>query len=89
MTVHENPETREEDYAAVMQAVAYLMLAAVERGLGTHIRTGAVLEDPAARAAIGAREGERIVALLSVGVPAEVPPPKARQRSAELTTWQD
>ena len=89
MTVHESPETREEDYAAVMQAVAYLMLAAVERGLGTHMRTGAVLEDPAARAAIGAREGERIVALLSVGVPAEVPSPKARQGSAALTTWTD
>lgn len=89
MTVHENPETREEDYAAVMQAVAYLMLAAVERGLGTHMRTGAVLEDPAARAAIGAREGERIVALLSVGVPAEVPAPKARQGASEHTAWTD
>lgn len=89
MTLHENPETREEDYAAVMQAVAYLMLAAVERGLGTHMRTGAVLEDPAARAAIGAREGERVVALLSVGVPAEVPAPKARQGAAEMTAWMD
>ena len=39
---------------ALMQAVAYLMLAAVERGLGTHMRTGAVLEDPVARAASGA-----------------------------------
>ena len=63
------------------------MLAAVDRGLGTHMRTGAVLEDPVARAAIGAREGERVLALLSVGVPAEVPEPKARQRSAELTRW--
>lgn len=89
MTVHENPETREEDYAAVMQAVGYLMLAAVERGLGTHVRTGAVLEDPAARAAIGARDGERIVALVSVGVPAEVPAPKPRRGSGEVTTWTD
>ena len=87
MTVHESPETREEDYAAVMQAVAYLMLAAVDRGLGTHMRTGAVLDDPVARAAIGAPEGERVLAILSVGVPAEVPEPKARQRSAELTRW--
>ena len=87
MTLSDNAETREEDYAAVMQAVAYLTLAAVERGLGTHIRTGAVLEDPAARAAIGAREGERVVALVSMGVPAEVPEPKARQGSAEVTRW--
>ena len=72
-----------------MQGIAYLMLVAVERGLGTHVRTGAVLEDPAARAAIGAREGERVVAIVSVGAPAEVPAPKARQRSADLTDWVD
>src|SRR5688572_12096235 len=71
MTLGEKPETREEDYAAVMQAVGNMMLTAVERGLGTHVRTGAVMDDPAARAAVGVREGERIVALLSVGVPAE------------------
>ena len=87
MTLHEKAETREEDYAAVMQAVAYLMLAAVERGLGTHMRTGAVMDDPVARAAIGAGEGERVVATLSVGVPAEVPEAKARQRSGEVTRW--
>ena len=85
----EKPETREEDYAAVMQALGYLMLAAVERGLGTHVRTGAVMDDPAARAAVGARDGERIVAMLSVGVPAEVPAPKARQGAAAVTTWTD
>ena len=89
MVVHENPETREEDYAAVMQAVGNMMLTAMERGLGTHVRTGAVLEDPAARTAVGVRDGERIVAMLSVGVPAEVPPPKARQRAAAVTTWVD
>ena len=85
--LHEAPETREEDYAAVMQAVSNMMLAAMDRGLGTHVRTGAVLEDPAARAAGGVRDGERIVALLTVGVPAEGPPPKARQGAAAVTTW--
>jgi len=87
MVLHESPETREEDYAAVMQAIANIMLAAVERGLGTHMRTGAVLDDPAARAAVGVREGERIVAILSVGVPAEVPPAKPRQGAAAVTSW--
>jgi nitroreductase len=89
MVLDEKPETREEDYAAVMQAVGNFMLAAVERGLGTHIRTGAVMDDPAARAAAGVRDGERIVALLSVGVPAEVPLPKARQGATAVTTWVD
>ena len=87
MALHDSPETREEDYAAVMQAVGNIMLAAVERGLGTHMRTGAVMDDPAARAAVGVRDGERIVAMLTVGVPAEVPPPKARQGAAAVTTW--
>ena len=87
MVVHENAETREEDYAAVMQAMNNMMLVAVERGLGTHVRTGAVLEDPAARTAVGVRDGERIVALLSVGVPAEVPAPKARRGASETTSW--
>jgi len=89
MVLGESPETREEDYAAVMQAIANIMLAAVGRGLGTHMRTGAVMEDPVARAAVGAREGERIVALLSVGVPAEMPAPKARQAATAVTTWTD
>jgi nitroreductase len=89
MVQHESPETREEDYAAVMQAISNIMLAAVERGLGTHMRTGAVMDDPAARAAIGAREGERIVAIVSVGVPAEMPAPKTRQGAAAVTQWVD
>jgi nitroreductase len=89
MVLHEQAETREEDYAAVMQAIANIMLAAVERGLGTHMRTGAVLEDPAAREAVGVRERERIVAMLSIGVPAEMPPPKVRQEAATVTRWID
>jgi nitroreductase len=89
MVVSESAETREEDYAAVMQAVANIMLTAVEHGLGTHMRTGAVMDDPAARAAIGARDGERVVGIVSVGYPEEVPPAKARQSAASVTTWTD
>lgn len=89
MAVHDNPDTREEDYAAVMQGIANVMLTAVDRGLGTHMRTGAVMEDPAARAAVGVRDGERIVAMLSVGVPAELSAAKARQAAAAVTTWRD
>jgi nitroreductase len=85
---NENPEIAEEDYAATMMGVANLCIAAVEAGLGTQIRSGAVLNDPAARSAIGAVEGERIVALVSVGEPADVPPAKARQPVANITTWQ-
>jgi len=84
---NENPEIREEDYAAAMMAVQTIALTAVELGLGTHIKSGAVMDDPAARAAIGVRDGERIVALINVGEPAEVPPPKPRTPAAEHTVW--
>lgn len=89
MVLSDSPETREEDYAAVMMAVQNLMLAAVGRGLGTHLKTGAVMDDPDARAAVGVSPGERIVATINVGVPAEVPPPRERQPAAAFTRWLD
>lgn len=82
-----DPEMREEDYAAVMMGVQNLSLAALELGLGAQIKTGAVMADPAARAAAGVPDGERIVAVVSVGVPADVPPAKPRRPASELTTW--
>jgi nitroreductase len=85
----DDPEVREEDYAAAMMAVENLALAAVELGLGTHIKTGGVMSDPAARAAAGVRDGERIVAIVNVGEPADVPPPKSREAAAVFTTWKD
>lgn len=70
-----------------MMAVQNMSLVAVELGLGTHIKTGAVMSDPAARAAAGVRDGERIVAILNVGVPAETPGPKKRESASTYTTW--
>jgi len=87
MTEDANLEIREEDYAATMMAVENLSLAAVSLGLGTHIKTGAIMQDPAARAAAGVPEGERIVVVLNVGEPAVVPPAKERKSAASLTTW--
>lgn len=87
VTTNENPEIREEDYAAVMMGIANLTLTAVELGLGTHLKTGAVMADPAARAAVGVRDDERIVAVVNIGEPAEVPPPKKREPASSYTTW--
>ena len=86
-TVDQNPEIREEDYAAIMMAVQNLLLAAHAEGLGTHVRSGAVMDDPRARAAVGVPEGERIVALIQLGEPAAAPEKKARRRAADVTTW--
>ena len=82
-----SPEIRDEDLAATMMATQNLALAAVALGLGTHIKTGAVMQDPAARAAAGVAEGERIVAVINVGEPSVVPPAKERKSAASLTTW--
>jgi nitroreductase len=84
---HEEPERREEDYAAVMMGIQNLSLAAVELGLGTHVKTGAVLEDPAARAAVGVPNGERMVAVVNIGEPAELSAAKPRRPAGEFTTW--
>lgn len=90
MVQHENPEIREEDYAAVWMAIQNLAIAAVEMGLGTHIKTGAVMADPNARAAAGVTdEAQRIVAIVNVGEPAETPPAKNRDPALTHTTWMD
>jgi nitroreductase len=84
---NENPEIREEDYAAGMMAVQNISLAAVALGLGTHIKTGAVMDDPAARAAVGVADGDRIIAVINVGEPAVVPAAKPRMSAGDVTTW--
>jgi nitroreductase len=85
---NENPEIKEEDYGAVMMAIQNLMLAAVALGLGTHVKTGAVMSDPGARAAAGVKGKERIVAVVNIGEPAEIPAEKKREPATAFTTWQ-
>jgi nitroreductase len=87
MRLDEDPEVREEDYAATFMAIENLSLAAVASGLGAHIKTGAVMDDPRAREAAGIEEGERLVAIVNVGEPAGVAAPKPRTPAAELTRW--
>jgi nitroreductase len=83
----DNPEIVEEDYAATMMGLQNLALTAVELGLGTAMRTGAVMGDEAARAAAGVAENERIVAIVNVGEPAEVPVGPKKRAASEVTKW--
>ncbi len=83
----ENAEQREEDYAAAMMAVQNIALTAVAMGLGSHIKTGGVMSDPAARAAVGVADGQRIVAIVNIGVPSEELPPKKREPATAFTVW--
>ena len=87
MILDSSPEIREEDYAATMMAVQNLLLAAHAAGLGTHVKSGAVMADTEARAAVGVPDRERIVAMIQLGEPAAFPEPKARRKAAEVTSW--
>lgn len=89
MVLDDDPEIREEDFAATWMAIQNLCLAAHETGLGAHVKTGAVMDDPASRAAVGVPEDQRIVATIHLGEPEEVPDPKDRTSASDLTTWVD
>lgn len=84
-----NAEIREEDYASLLMAVQNFSLAAVAEGFATHIKTGAIMQDPGARAAAGVPDGEKIVAIVELGAAAAVPSPKDRTAAAQLTVWRD
>jgi nitroreductase len=85
----QNPDeqTREEDYAATMMAIANLMIAAQSLGLGSYLKTGGVMRDPALLKLGRVPEGARVVGIVSLGYPAEEEPPRRRKAAAELTHW--
>jgi len=67
-------------------AVENLALSAVDRGLGTHAKTGAVMGATAARAVVTVPEDQCIVAFVNLGEPADLPPAKARRPAPEHPT---
>jgi nitroreductase len=83
----EDPEVREEDYATAFMAIENLSLAAVEMGFGTHIKTGAVMGEPALRDALEVRADQRLAAIVFLGEPAERPDPKERAPAEDITRW--
>lgn len=84
--LNENLEIREDDFAAIWMGIENLLLGALELGLGTHVRTGAVLGDTALREPLGVGETERLVALIQLGVPDTMPEAKPRASAADRTT---
>lgn len=89
MTVSDDEERMREDYAATFMAVQNIALGAVAMGLGTHIKTGGVMDDPAAREAVGVPDGERVVAIVNLGEPAELPSARPRTPADRVTVWTD
>jgi nitroreductase len=87
VAVSEDETRREEDYAAVMMAVANLMIAAEALGLGTYLRTGGIMREPGVMRLAGVPDGYRIVGIVSLGYPSELEAPRRRQPAEELTRW--
>jgi nitroreductase len=85
----QNPDEiiREEDYAATMMAIANLMIAAQSLGLGTALKTGGVMRDPALMQLASVPENFRVVGIVSLGYPAETEPPRRRRPASEVTHW--
>lgn len=81
-----DPETREEDIWATYGTAYAFMLGAWAEGVGTYFRTGAIRDDPRLRQLLGLPEDRRIIGMLYVGYPAEVPV-RRRTPAAERTVW--
>lgn len=87
--VSDDPVRREEDVASTWMAVQNLLTAATADGLGTYLRTGGILKESALRELVRAPEGVRLIAVVSVGYPAEREAPRRRTPAAEKTLWLD
>lgn len=82
-----DPVRRDEDYAATFMAIQNLMLAATALRLGTHLRTGRILEDDEFRAVLGVPRDHRIVAMVELGEPKDRPEPRRRTPASKKTHW--
>lgn len=86
--VSEDPELREEDAWATFGAAYAFMLAAWARGIGTYFRTGSLRDDPALREMLGLPQDRRVIGVLYVGYPHDVPQ-RRRTPASEKTVWLD
>jgi nitroreductase len=82
----DDPETREEDLWATFGAAYAFMLGLWSAGVGSYLRTGAILGDLSLRAILGVPPDRRVTGIIYVGYPAELPT-KRRTPAAERTVW--
>ncbi len=82
----EDPERREEDLWATIGAAYAFMLGLWSAGVGSYLRTGAILEHPSLRALLAVPADRRVTGIIYAGYPAELPT-KRRTPAAERTVW--
>lgn len=81
-----DPALTEDDYAAAMIAVQNMLLAAAAQGVGTYMRTGGLIHDPALRAFLRLPDDRRVAAIVYAGYPAVIPK-RTRTPWQEKTVW--
>lgn len=77
---------RDEDYGAACAWIQSFQLAAWEQGIGVVWKTNPYIYAPAFRQAVGIAPGERVVGVLHIGYPLEIPPARPRTSLDQLLT---
>lgn len=84
----EDAVTAREDRDAVAAAVQNMLLAAADLGLAAMWRTGAMVDEPEVREALGVEPGGAVVAFVYVGRPAEpAGAPTPRPPLEDVVEW--
>lgn len=77
---------RDEDFGAVCGWIQSFQLAAWERGIGVVWKTNTYSYSPVFREVVGVHSGEKVVGVLHIGYPEEVPAPRPRASAETLLT---
>ncbi|MDR7418213.1 MAG: nitroreductase family protein [Armatimonadota bacterium] len=87
-TAPDDPDLRDDDYGATMCAIQNMLLVGTALGLGTYLRTGALIHFPPLHEFLGLPSGRRIAGIVYVGHPDHRP---ARRRTPfrDKTRWLD
>jgi len=75
------------DVQSISAAIAFLVLAAEERGYGACWMTAPLLAKKDLQSALELKPGEEILAVIALGHPAEQPLPKQRKKIDEIIEW--
>ncbi|AMA72973.1 MULTISPECIES: nitroreductase [Aneurinibacillus] len=86
MPLHPNEHERDEDFAAASALIQNLQLAAWEIGIGVLWRTNPFLQEEDVKEKLGVGRDERIVGLLQIGYPEQIPPAHPRTAAENLLT---
>lgn len=84
--VADEPDVRDDDFAATFIAIQNMLLTAVAMGVGTYMRTGGLIHDPSLRQFLQVPPDRRIAAIVYVGYPALIPE-RRRTPYQDKTRW--